>query len=479
MLRALSAGPVRGKARRQVSKLNVPQSSINNVEVSHSPNKSCCEQHTSISNSKPSFSEPCVQARDSHHQSLWLIEGRNLVSRASIRTSYQVRMSTPRRPTIGEPSDFRRVMPAPEITREFQPLELSIHLPGNELSSLPGFKNDWDEDLVITQPSQALVRPRLDSTLLRPSTSFSITRKPVPKRRTLSIDTTRYSANSHLCHEFTSGGPASRTLQRPIYTTTQSTQDFLNSLEARLPKPPEPSRLRAGSEPVFPLRRRASDQNLRLRNHIEEREQVERQLADCNTIIEETHGYAERGLHSNLERSTSDTAPSQTTISRPRATLFRRSTAPHILTTSIQPPALLTRDARCSDQLNLPIEHPTNDVNNANIESIFNLPSTRSRVSQWLLRSFAIPISGSAARNTPQNTPFYQCQSFFDDRASSTSSLETVSDAAELGSPWTTPKSSPYGKEKPASPYQTSIPAGGECFEGKKSGMVGYVGVAY
>ena len=457
-----SAGPAGGKARRLVCKLEFLQSSTNGLANNHSSNTTCCEQPTSIRIPKPPFSELRVQAPDLSRQSLWLIEGRHLVSRASIRTNSQLRGNISRRPTIGEPSDFRRVIPEAERIGDFQPLKLSIHLPGNELSTLPGFRDTWEEESGLTQPSQALVRPRLDSTLSRPSTAFSIPRKPVPARRTLSVDTTCCNTDDDRCHHSTSCDSASQMLQRPVYTTTQSTQDFLDSLEARLPKLPEPSRVRAGSEPVFPLRRRASDQNLRLRNHIEEREQVERQLADCNTIVEEIRGSADRRLSSNVTQPFSILPPTKAMNSRPTATLLRRSTAPQILTPAAKPPISATKDTRCSDHFDLPIENPTNVINDTNVEPVFNLPSTRSRISQWLLRSFAIPVSATTSDNSAQDIPFYQCRSFFDDRASSLSSLDSVSDAGELGSPWTTPRSLPSGKQYSPAPNQPTIPARGE-----------------
>lgn len=123
----------------------------------------------------------------------WIMEGKNLASRASNRAS--INMSWKRHTTtpikISGPSQFRRVQSFHPQSRSmdysstgYQPLELSIHRAGNRLSDLPSFETfQLEED---RQQQTLTVPPRtLSPTTIRArrcqSTGgvFAVARKPV------------------------------------------------------------------------------------------------------------------------------------------------------------------------------------------------------------------------------------------------------------------------------------------------------------
>lgn len=228
-------------------------------------------------------------------------------SRPLSQLSFTVlRKSPARRPVIGTPSDFRkvqsgRISPVRKAPT-FRPLQLSIYIPGNELPDLPvfwedGIKKMGDEVDGVERPAQALVKSRSDPMLLRrPSSTFSIPRKPLASRSSSTTFDYRYSMESTFTLNTISDfpkPPKSRSFDqsRPEYpkrrssiAATQSTQDFLDALDSRLPQPP-PVAVRSNSEPSYTVYRRASEQSLRLRTHLEERQSLEKRLPD---LLEET-----------------------------------------------------------------------------------------------------------------------------------------------------------------------------------------------
>ena len=114
------------------------------------------------------------------------------VSRASTRSQ----STKSRRPTIGDPSDFRRLesgpvsatlidkaMPIPRpatshaTTRPFRPLELSIYLPGNELPDLPIFLSS-----ITLDDLESKRRKRTSSLPVLPTLNFTPGFFSTPKR---------------------------------------------------------------------------------------------------------------------------------------------------------------------------------------------------------------------------------------------------------------------------------------------------------
>ena len=245
------------------------------------------------------------RSSSSPRPSAWLSESRLRNSRSLSQMSFTSRRSTSRRPTIGAPSEFRRVQsgrisPLRRIPA-IRPLQLSIYLPGNELPKLPVFWEegaDKMEDVPLEQPAQALLKSRSDSVLLwHPSRSFSIPRKPVPSR-TSSLSTSRFSMDSQFTLNWVGAPSKSRSIdhlrsksieRRPSFITTRSAQDFLDALDVRdahQPQPP-PAATRSNSDGPCTIYRRASEQSLRLRTHLEERQSLEARLPNCATIQEE------------------------------------------------------------------------------------------------------------------------------------------------------------------------------------------------
>lgn len=373
--------------------------------------------------------------------SQWVVDGRNLASRASRRASSATRRSTSRRPTIGAPSDFRRLELPRGRLPEFRPLQLSIYIPGNELPILPTFQEYEEKDSTgLVYPTQALVKSRSDSILSRPSTAFSIPRKPVPKR-TVSMDQTRRSTESRYTINELVVTTTSRSVRpRPSAAAIQSTQDFLDTLDARLPQSPPASRPKLGPEPVYTLYRRASEQSLRLRTHLEERSQIERHLPECDTILEERHlntSGNSKNLSPILDRD--ETTPVNDLLGNLRPDHPRSSSSP-----------------------SLPSSQPGHRSSLPKEVSAYAKPSRRSVVSQWLLRSVGSQASLGSQPSSLAHSSNGDCSGHspctFRNRSSTASStMYSSSIAADLATPWTTPHSSPHKKNDSVSTYHTVL----------------------
>ena len=394
--------------------------------------KICCEQPKSTNSHTFDF-EKVRPASRSSRPSQWLPEGKTLASMASswgssaTRRTYRSTTSS-----ISAPYDFKRVEPSRE--RGFRPLILSIHSHGNELQPLPEFDEAiCDDDAGLTFPSPALTKSRSEPMLSRPSTAFTIPRKPVPSRA-ISMDVSRSSMESRNTFN-ESGRPSQSIHRRPSMAANQSTQDFLDALDTRLPQLPPLLRSRSGPEPVYTLYRRASDQSLRLRTHLEERSQIERRFQECDTILEDKEG--------DLERSPVDA----------HATAWKNSTYLHTL-----------KQPRSTEWFRTPFPPKTRSPPQPSRAppappSPFLGPSARSRISHWL-RSSPLPSPVVASDPAPISAtiPFYSLRPSEGPRRTSTSSssIYSSSTAAET-LVWTTPKGSPHGKGSSLSSCLTSV----------------------
>ena len=387
------------------------------IEARGDTREICREQPQSIEPLAFEIKECRPASQYSHRPSQWLADGRSFASRASSRASLTSRRNGGRRPTVGSigaPYDFKRVGYQPGRGGGFRPLTLSIHLPGNELPTLPEFDEASLEDACLMFPPPALTKSKSDPMLLRrSSTAFSIPRKPVPSR-TVSMDASRTSVDSR--YTLNDSGRASQSIyRRPSIAPSQSTQDLLDALDARLPQSPPPSRPKPGAEPVYTLYRKASDQSLRLRTHLEERQQIERRFPECDTIMEDKEG--------DLDKSP----------------VMTRQTGPALLSEA-EIPSAQTKAAKPIEEL-ISSQRPRAPS------------STRSRVSQWLLRANPVPV-----KDEPQ--PFYALRttSPTEKRASVSSSIYSMSSTAAetTNTAWTTtPRSSPHRKGSSLSSCQT------------------------
>lgn len=375
--------------------------------------------------------------------SQWIAESRSVASRASRRATPATRRSTSRRPAIGVPSDFRRVELPGGRSPGFRPLQLSIYLPGNELPTLPTFQEVEEDNAGLAYPAQALVKSRSDSMLSRPSTAFSIPRKPVP-HRTASMDQSRYSMESRYTFNQTIAGTDLTPVHRrpSLAATRRSTQDLLDALDACLPQTPPVLRSKPGPEPVYTLYRRASEQSLRLRTHLEERSQIENGLQDCHIIPEEQHVDSSgkgKCLSPILDRD------------EPRAAVDLLGDQISHHTRSSSPPSLASSRYHLRSSVATPVPTPIK-------------PSRRSVVSQWLLKSVGSQASLRSDYDLSASSPTGDCKGHkpvtFRDRSSTASStIYSSSTATELLSPLTTPHSSPHKKNDSVSTYHTvSIP---------------------
>lgn len=339
---------------------------------------------------------------------------------------------TSRRPTISGPFDFKQVATgAPRRegslrrTGSFRPLQLSIYMPGNELSPLPVFDDEWNKDEKTSDlqfPAPALTKARSDTMLSRASTTFTIPRKPVPSRAVSMDATSRISMDSNYTYMFSDHKYAAETLvsqtprRRPSIAASQSTQDFLDALDARLPRSPPAAALppsKAVAEPPT-VYRRASEQSLRLRTHLEERQQIERKGMECDTILED--------IEKTPVVEHAATFSHVSAIS-PRNSFQHEQQVPASAQTTIWPQPSIA---------------PTFD------ESAFQMPNSpsitnnkRSRISAWLLRSMT--SKSTLLTQSEVSTPRSHQQELHDhararDRDSSSSASTLFSAPAEPSS---------------------------------------------
>ena len=325
------------------------------------------------------------------------------------RKSFTRRRSTPRRPAIGAPSEFRRVQSGRvsplRRTPPFRPLQLSIYLPGNELPDLPVFwedEADKTEDVTLQRPVQSLLKSRSDSMLLsHPSSYFSIPRKPLPTR-TLSMDTSRLNMDSQVTLDWVHCPSKARSIdhlrskpieRRPSFITTRSAQDFLNALDSRntlLPRPP-PAATGPNSEATYTIYRRASEQSLRLRTHLEERQSLEGRLPNCATIQEEISPLSPR----LVEETTNDPSRHDQPRQRQDSTkwdahaeepvIFQARSSSGSSTLLNQPTPLLNSSRADTTPGERPIITTTISSNHHS--------SLRNRVSQWIQKALpALPV---------------------------------------------------------------------------------------
>ena len=339
----------------------------------------------------------------------------------------------------------------------FRPLELSIYLPGNELPSLPLF-NYTEGEVELVYPAPVLTKAKSESLLSRPSTSFTIARKPV-KSRTLSFDGSRSSWDSrHASVEITSALCNRPIVRRPSLATTQSTQDFLDTLDSRLPQLPSRLRAKSGSEPAFTLYRRASEQSLRLRTHLEERERIERRLPECDTILEEKQ--SEDRKFPNLSPISSHDDPADD------RRLLRPRSEPESTT--------------CLSSFSHPRSHSSLEMlNDFKLPGSSDPPNARSRISQWLLRSASSPSASSPISSSDEIC--HHRSSIIRARTSTGSSTFSNAETADPGSTWSSPRSSPHRKGSSVSSWQTGMYCRGLSIDVEKRPAlpIANVGVAF
>ena len=410
--------------------------------------KMCCEQPGPVD--PPTFNLGTIRpVSRSSRPPQWLAEGKTLAIKASSRARLITRRARPSKiGSIGAPYDFKRVEPSRE--RGFRPLTLSIHIPGNELPLLPEFDEAiCDQSAGLTFPRPALTKVRSESTLSRSSTAFTIPRKPVPAQA-VSMDVCRSSMESrYTTNEI---GRASQSLhRRPSNAASQSTLDFLDVLDIQLPQRPPLLRSKTGPEPVYTLYRRASEQSLRLRAHLEERSQIERRFQECDTILEDKEVDLERSpISARLSNGITVARPVLRGLTQPRSTEWFGTPLP---------PPQPSRAAPAPPPFSLPQSART--------------VSARTRISQWL-RSSPLTSPTQPTEPTTISTSFYSLRpsSTYQRTSISSTSIHSSFTAAETTA-WTTPpRGSPHQKGSSLSSCWTSMQAGEGGFTGEKFGSV-------
>lgn len=311
--------------------------------------------------------------------------------------------------------------------------------------------------------------------LSRPSTAFTIPRKPVPSTRAFSLDESRYSTESRYTFNESPTIAGSRsTIRRPSYAASQSTADFLDALDSRLPQTPPALRPKPGPEPVYTLYRRASEQSLRLRTHLEERQQIERRLPECDTIHEERLPQTGKvkGLSPILDND--ETSPVSDLLGERRGEGISR----------------LKSHSRCNTSLSLTSTTNADRSPFCGVAQSTIAPklSRRSIISQWLLRSVGPQASPIYVSHPPIQPIESNCSShqpcYLRDR-SSTGSSTAYSQSTVDGSNLPTISCPLTPKSEAAPTYQLGSLGGRKSFDvDKMPAMVniqehGVMGVAF
>ena len=407
-------------------------------------------------------------------------ESRTFMSRASSRASLAIRRhgsNASRRPIISAPSEFRRTDTYSEPPQKaFRPLELSIYLPGNELRPLPTFSNGPAPDITVP-PMAHIKRPALSRT----PTNFSIPRKPVGSirrvTRVISIhrDTEAASiSSSHLAR-------SNSIYQTDVTTLSCSTQDFLDLLDDAepQPRPPVPLRIRPPLTLPKTIHRNASDQNLRLRAHLEERQEMESRLQDFDTILEELDHVSPKIDYTEEEDATIRSTI-EATLRERRAVRSLSATKPLQITqtSSVLP---ISKYSPQSPSRPPPPYHKKSPSLPISLRSPYPPPA------------YALPAAPQSAPPQPTNWEWFHAdahgspspQMSFSPHSPQHSqhnrhpSNSTVSDCPSLASAWSTPTSSPNGKSHPLYSCQAGFPCRNLISDmDKEVAVVGY-GVAF
>ena len=200
-------------------------------------------------------------SRSSTVTAKWVARSRSLASRASTAGSIlsrRRRASTARRPTIGAPSDFRRIQNHRNRRLEgFRPLELSIYLPQNRLSPLPDFSSPCDERRDQNSAALALPPLRTASILSFPPSDFRIARKPLRSTVDLSWSPDAYR---NLDPRSTPSDWLVQPLRpRPSFPSSLNSRELVPFPQTHSLTSPPISHTRSATEPLHLLSRRDSN----------------------------------------------------------------------------------------------------------------------------------------------------------------------------------------------------------------------------
>ncbi len=196
-----------------------------------------------------------------------------------------------------------------------------------------------------------------------------------------------------------------------------TTQEFIDALDCHFPRPPPPAVIRSSSntpEPSFTIYRKASEQSLRLRIHIEERQSLEKRLPD---LLEEVSPVSPAldgklpGLSPILDSDDFETADNlHPKSSSEEKHWFRTSVHAEPIkhearsssgsSTLLNPPTPLLDALRADNETPALVPSVTTSIS-SNAQS-----SIRNRFSQWLLKALPTaptpePISQERRASTP------------------------------------------------------------------------------
>ena len=255
--------------------------------------KICHEQPHLIPPPRPEPRQQRSGSRSSVHPSQWAARSRSLASRASSLGGAYVhrrsRILSSRHPTIGAPSDFRRIENLNRRPEGFRPLELSIYLPENRLSPLPTFYEEDDEDDDMLEPEPAYLA-RTMSILSVPSSTFSIRRKPVGSSVSLPLAEARPSVDTRS----TPASVGSEWMAQPL-RPRPSMSSLLSQASSTLPVKPTHAHSQS-----LPASYGDGDFSGRLSKRLEERPEYERRFTSFDTIPEERRSSNDQSFEGEL-----------------------------------------------------------------------------------------------------------------------------------------------------------------------------------
>lgn len=252
------------------------------------------------------YERPSTQASIRPSTREWMARGRDFAASTATRGSSSVRRRfqhdtiVSRRPQISAPSNFIHIQPDTQRSERFRPLELSIYMGDSQLS--PILSHFGEVEASPSYPPAAILHTRSESAL----SNFTIPRKPVmfPK---VSVGRLESSLPDLPVDEKTaSHKPQDLSYARPA---SLSTQDLLTALQEQLPKPPPLARMRAKTSPVQMLHSPQSEQCIRVKSILQERQDLDERLRDIETIIEERQSVYMGGSSNSVVSTEAQSQP--------------------------------------------------------------------------------------------------------------------------------------------------------------------------
>lgn len=296
----------------------------------------------------------------------WMARGRDYAASTATRGSLSVRRRfqhgthISRRPQISAPSNFIHLRSESQQSDRFRALELSIYMGDSQLSPI---LSHFEVEASPSYPPAALLHTRSESAL----SNFTIPRKPVRNRK---VSTGRLESplpDLPVDAETTRDKRQELFLPRPA---SLSTQDLLAALQEQLPKPPPLARMRSKTSPVQMLHNPHSEQCIRVKSILQERQDLDDRLRDIETIIEERQSVYMGGSSMSVV-STAAQGQSHVLLRNSRAKLTSADPLPLPSPSPLGPAAHALSDGRPSTAPNPTVRIPVRAKSFTDASAVF------------------------------------------------------------------------------------------------------------